>query len=82
MIIEPGRVCIKKYGRDAGSRAVILKVENDNFVKIVTAVRRKERRCNVRHLEFLNEKVNPNSSEELDRVLGSKKSSSKGHTGA
>ncbi len=73
MLAEPGRVCIKKNGRDAGSRAVITKVENENFVKVITAIRNKERRCNVHHLELLNEKVNPNSQEEVSKALGIKK---------
>jgi large subunit ribosomal protein L14e len=73
MLVEPGRVCIKKYGRDAGHRAVITGVENDNFVRIVTAIRKKERRCNIRHLELLNEKIDPKSKEQLDKALGVKK---------
>ncbi|MGC8478417.1 MAG: 50S ribosomal protein L14e [Candidatus Micrarchaeia archaeon] len=73
MLAEPGRVCIKKNGRDAGSRAVITKVENENFVKVVTAKRGKERRCNIRHLELLNEKVDPRSQDEISKALGIKK---------
>ena len=69
-LIEVGRVCVKKFGRDAGSRAVITKVIDKNFVNIITAERQKERRCNVKHLEFLGEKVDISNSEQLSRVLG------------
>jgi ribosomal protein L14E/L6E/L27E len=69
-LIEVGRVCIKKFGRDAGSRAVITKVIDKNFVNIITAERPKERRCNVKHLEFLGEKIDPNDKAQLQRVLG------------
>ncbi|MDE1810606.1 MAG: 50S ribosomal protein L14e [Candidatus Micrarchaeota archaeon] len=72
MLLEQGRVCIKKYGRDAGSRAVITKVIDNSFVNIVTAVRQKERRCNTRHLEFLNEKIDLNDKELLNKTLGVK----------
>ena len=67
--IEPGRVCVKKYGRDAGDKAVILKVIDDNFVNIVTATRPKARKCNVNHLEILGQKVNAESAEEIAKAL-------------
>ena len=69
-LIEVGRVCIKKYGRDAGSRAVITKVLDKSFVNVVTAIRQKERRCNTNHLEFLNEKVDVNDKELVNKTLG------------
>ncbi len=72
MLLEPGRVCIKKFGRDAGSRAVILKVVNDNTVQVSTGTRPKPRNCNVRHLEFLNEKVDPSNRAQVDKVIGVK----------
>ncbi len=68
-LIEEGRVCIKKLGRDAGSRAVITKVLDGNFVKIISSVRPRERKCNVQHLEFLSEKVSLSDKEQLARVL-------------
>ena len=69
-LIEVGRVCIKKYGRDAGSRAVVTKVLDKNFVNIITAVRQKERRCNTNHLEFLKESINVNDKELVNKTLG------------
>jgi large subunit ribosomal protein L14e len=71
-LIEIGRVCIKKYGRDAGSRAVITKVLGNSFVNVVTSVRQRERRCNTSHLEFLNEVINVNDKELVNKTLGIK----------
>jgi large subunit ribosomal protein L14e len=68
-LVEAGRVCVKKFGRDAGKRAVVTKVIDANFVQVVTSVRMKERRCNVRHLEFLSEKVDVGNREQLARAL-------------
>ena len=58
--IEIGRICIKKKGREAGRRCVIVDVIDDNFVLItgpkqLTGVRR--RRANVLHLEPTSEKI-------------------------
>ena len=73
MLLEPGRVCIKKFGRDAGSRAVVMEVGKDGFVKILTAVRnKKERRCNPGHLEFLDEVVDVKNREAINKMLGVK----------
>ncbi|MHC1563996.1 MAG: 50S ribosomal protein L14e [Candidatus Hecatellaceae archaeon] len=54
VIPEIGRVCIKKTGREAGRRCVVVDTIDKNFVLVtgprnVTGVRR--RRCNVDHLE-------------------------------
>ncbi|MEM0150130.1 MAG: hypothetical protein QXW10_04495 [Candidatus Micrarchaeaceae archaeon] len=71
MLLEAGRVCIKKYGRDAGSRAVIMSVGSDGFPVVLTATRyKKERRCNPSHLEFLNETVDAKSKEAVMKALG------------
>ncbi len=70
MILEVGRVCIKKYGRDAGKKAVITAIESDGFVRILTAVRAKERRCNPKHLEFLTQKIDIKDKEAVDGTIG------------
>lgn len=70
MLLDVGRVCIKKFGRDAGDRAVITGVEENGFVRIVTERRNKERRCNPRHLEFLNQIVDVKSKSAIDDALG------------
>ena len=43
-LIEEGRVCIKKNGRDAGSKAAITKIVDSKFVMVVTGIRPKERK--------------------------------------
>ena len=70
VLVEKGRVCIKRFGRDAGEKAVITKVIDKNFVGIVTKTRPKERKCNIKHLEFLNEKIDVGNKELLDKTLG------------
>jgi ribosomal protein L14E/L6E/L27E len=72
MLLEKGRVCIKKYGRDAGSRAVVVKVLDKGFVEIITSTRQKERRCNPKHLEFLDEKIDINDKALVNKTLGIK----------
>ncbi len=70
-LIEVGRICIKRYGRDAGSRAVITSIGKDGFVNVVTATRsKKERRCNPKHLEFLKEIIDAKNREQLNKALG------------
>lgn len=68
-LVEVGRVCIKKLGRDAGDKAVVTKVIDTNFVEIVTHSRQKARRSNVKHLEFLSERIDPKDSGQLDSAL-------------
>lgn len=55
-MIEIGRLCIKTAGRDGGRKCVIVDIIDDNYVLIDGDVRRK--RCNIRHLEPLTEKIN------------------------
>ena len=69
-LLETGRLCIKKLGRDAGSKALVTGVVDARFVKIITAKRQKERKCNVAHLEFLNEKVDPKDTAQVHKMLG------------
>jgi len=69
-MIEVGRVCVKIAGRDAKKRAVVIDVVDDNYVMIDGEVRR--RKCNIKHLEPLDEKVEVKqnaSSEEVYKVL-------------
>jgi ribosomal protein L14E/L6E/L27E len=68
-LVEQGRVCIKRFGRDAGDKAVVTKVIDANYVTIVTSSRPKERKSNIKHLEFLNEKIDPASKEQLAKAL-------------
>ncbi|RLE54643.1 MAG: 50S ribosomal protein L14e [Thermoprotei archaeon] len=53
-VIEVGRICVKIAGREAGRKCVIVDIIDDNFVlitgpKSLTGVKR--RRCNIKHLE-------------------------------
>ncbi len=68
-LLEEGRVAVKKLGRDAGDKAVVTKVMDKNFVMIKSHSRPKERKCNVKHLEFLNEKVNVGNKSDVDALL-------------
>ncbi len=68
-LLEVGRVCVKKLGRDAGNRAVITKVVDKNFVHVRSVSRPKDRKCNVKHLEFLNQKIDLGNKQELDTFL-------------
>ncbi len=68
-LLEEGRVCVKRLGRDAGDKAVITKVIDRNFVMIMSHSRHKQRRCNVKHLEFLNEKIDHNNKEQVNSLL-------------
>lgn len=63
--IEIGRVCVKTAGREAGQKCAIVEVIDDKFVEIVGA-NIKNRRCNIRHLEPLDETVEV--SENVDDV--------------
>ncbi|MCL5100974.1 MAG: 50S ribosomal protein L14e [Candidatus Marsarchaeota archaeon] len=79
VLVEKGRVCIKRFGRDAGEKAVITKVIDKNFVGIVTKTRPKERKCNIKHLEFLNEKIDASNTSNVEAYLEIKRSAEK-HT--
>jgi large subunit ribosomal protein L14e len=54
-MMEVGRLCVKLAGRDSGKKCVIVDVINDTFVMIDGETRR--RKCNIRHIEPLNETI-------------------------
>lgn len=54
-MIEIGRLVVKTAGRDAGLKCVIVDILNDRFVLIDGQTRR--RKCNIMHLEPLNQVV-------------------------
>lgn len=64
-MIEPGRVCVKLAGRDAGKKCVVVDVKGDR-VLIDGATRR--RHCNARHLLPLNETVELKKGASHDEV--------------
>lgn len=55
MVIEVGRVCIKRKGREIGKKCVIVDIIDDNFVLIDGNVKR--RKCNIDHLEPTSQKL-------------------------
>jgi len=59
-MMNVGRVCTKLQGREAGKKCVIVEMVNKNFVMVtgppkMTGVKR--RRCNMKHLEPLEEVI-------------------------
>ena len=68
-LLEEGRVCVKRFGRDAGDKAIVTKVVDRNFVNIISSSRTRERRCNIKHLEFLSEKVDVADKYQVAKAL-------------
>ena len=74
-MLEPGRICVKTAGREAGKYCVIVKSMEENFVlvtgpKNLTDVKR--RRCNISHLEPTMDKVkikSDASDSEVEKAL-------------
>ena len=68
--IEVGRICIKTAGREAGEECVILDIIDKNFVEVV-GVNVKNRRCNIKHLETTEKKIEIKSDniEEIKKQL-------------
>src|SRR5271154_4680318 len=69
VLLEEGRVCIKRFGRDAGDKAVVTKVIDQNFVMIMSSRRPRERRSNIKHLEFIAETVDVKNRAQLAKTL-------------
>ncbi len=67
-MIEIGRVCVKITGRDAGKKCIIIEILDDNTVLIDGETRR--RKCNVKHLEFLDKKIEIAKGADHKAVIG------------
>lgn len=68
--VEVGRVCVKIAGREAGEKCVIVEIIDDKFVEVVgTSI--KNRRCNIKHLEPVDQTVEIKSDdlEEIKKEL-------------
>lgn len=65
-MIEVGRLCVKTAGRDARKQCVVVEVLDKNFVMIDGETRR--RKCNIDHLEPLNQKLEISSGASHDKV--------------
>lgn len=70
--IEIGRVCVKIAGREAGEKCVIVEIIDDKFVEVV-GTNMKNRRCNIKHLEPVDETIEVKSDniEEIKKALES-----------
>jgi large subunit ribosomal protein L14e len=69
--VEIGRVCVKLAGREAGRKCVVVEKIDKNFVVIDSPVV-KRRRCNIRHLEPLDVKIDIKegaSEKEVEKAL-------------
>ncbi len=68
--IEVGRVCVKTAGREAGEKCVIVDVIDEKFVEVV-GVSVKNRRCNIQHLEPVDQVIEIKSEdpEEIKKDL-------------
>lgn len=56
MVMEVGRVCVKLVGHEAGRRCVVVDVL-DNVYVVVSGTGVKRRRCNIAHLEPLEQRI-------------------------
>ena len=70
--IEVGRICVKIAGREAGEKCVIVEIIDDKFVEVV-GTSMKNRKCNIKHLEPLDQIIEIKSEdvEEIKKELAS-----------
>ncbi len=71
-MIEVGRVCVKTRGREAGKKCVVVDLIEKNFVLVIGPEKIsgiKRRRCNISHLEPLEEKLDINKRAEDEEVI-------------
>ncbi len=54
--IEVGRICMKISGREAGEKCVIVEIIDEKFVEVLGSTV-KNRRCNIKHLEPLEQVI-------------------------
>ncbi len=78
--LDVGRICVKKTGREAGKKCVIVDVIDKSFVlvtgpKTLSGVKR--RRVNVRHLEPLGEVLKIARGDDDDKVAAAAKAQGK-----
>ncbi|MEM3555363.1 MAG: 50S ribosomal protein L14e [Candidatus Micrarchaeia archaeon] len=67
--IGVGSVCMKNRGRDAGKKCVVVNLVDARYVEVICAGRKKRRKCNVRHLEPLGEKIEVKGTDEEVRKM-------------
>lgn len=68
--IEVGRICVKTAGREAGEKCVVVDIVDEKFVEVV-GVSVKNRRCNIQHLEPVDQVIEIKSEdpEEIKKEL-------------
>jgi large subunit ribosomal protein L14e len=66
-MFEIGRICMKIAGRDAGKKCVIIDVIDQHYVLIDGQTRR--RKCNINHLEPLNQLVQISKNAPVPEVI-------------
>jgi large subunit ribosomal protein L14e len=66
-MFEIGRLCMKIAGRDAGKKCVIIDVIDQHYVMIDGQTRR--RKCNINHLEPLNQLVQISKNAPVPEVI-------------
>lgn len=72
MIMEPGRVCVKLAGREAGKKCVVVEAQDKHFVVVLgEGIRR--RRCNISHLEPTSETIKLKNAASDKEILKSLK---------
>ncbi len=65
-MIEVGRICVKIAGRDANKKCIIVDILKGQYVMIDGETRR--RKCNLAHLEPLDDKINIKKGASHDEV--------------
>ncbi len=68
MVIEVGRVCVKIAGREAGRKCAIVDIIDKNFV-LIDGPKVKRRRCNIKHLEPLEIKLDIGKGASKEEVV-------------
>ncbi|KAF5086764.1 50S ribosomal protein L14e [Methanobacterium aggregans] len=68
--IEVGRICVKTAGREAGEKCVIIEIIDEKFVEVV-GKSIKNRKCNIKHLEPVDQTIEIKSDdvEEIKKQL-------------
>lgn len=68
--IEVGRICVKTAGREAGEKCVIIDIIDEKFVEVV-GKSIKNRKCNIKHLEPVDQTIEIKSDdvEEIKKQL-------------
>lgn len=82
MAAEIGRICFKSVGRESGKRCVIVDIIDDNFV-LIDGPQVKRRRCNLKHLELSESKIEISkeaSTDEVEKELKKAGSEKQGET--